>query len=172
MVANQVWFTTTTKHIIGGVGGAVAGNGVGSIGGNSVDFSEGNSMSSIGEDGMGFVGVGFGGNNGASSSMNIGADGNLGEAVVCLGALSATATGPTSFRFNVAVPTSLTAGRGYPTFISSIVQVGQAIKPPVLLFWVQPASWAVSVFAVVRPFEDTQEVMLYKKFFAVMSPDK
>lgn len=125
-------FTATTKHTVGGLGGAVAGTGIGFIRGNGVGFGGRNGVGFAGEVGVGFVGmgsvgvgsvagVGFGGDNSVGSGTEIDVDGNPGDAVVCLGALLATAIGPASFRFNVAAFTSPTADRGYPTPASSMV---------------------------------------------------
>ena len=104
--------------------------------------------------------------------MEIDVDDNPGDAVVYLGALSAIGSDPTSSWFNVVILISPTTGCGYLIPISSMVWIGQAIMPPVLLSQIQTASQAVSVFTVIRFFEDIQKVIIYRKFLAVVSPDE
>lgn len=140
VVLNQVRLTATTKHTADGVGGAVTstgvgfirGNGLGFGGENGVGFYGNNGVGSSGEVGVGSVCISSSGNNGVGSNMEFGTDGNLGDVVVCLGVLSAMTTSPASSQFNIAASTFLTVCCGYPTPVFSVVQVGQAIKPPVM----------------------------------------
>lgn len=135
VAANQVQFTTTIKHTTSGIGGAITGTGIGSLEGNNMGFDKKNGISSAGEVGVGSISMGSGSNNSVGSSdVEVDAGGNPEDAIVCLGALWATATGPAFFWFNIAVPISPTANHGHPTPVSSVVQVGQAIKPLVLFF--------------------------------------
>lgn len=172
-------FTATTKHIAGGISSATTGtcmgsvgdNGIGVGGGNRVSSGGNNGVGSAGEVGVGFVDMSFGGNNKVGSNEEVDAGGNPGDAIVCSGTLSTIAIGLASFRFNVAALISPTAGRNHPTPVSSVFQVGPAIKLPSLLSRVQLAPWAVSISAVVRPFKDTQEVTVYKKLLAMASDE-
>lgn len=57
-------------------------------------------------------GISSDGGNGVRSSLKVGAGGNLGDGIVCLGAQPATAATSLAFsRFSSTVPTSLIADR-------------------------------------------------------------
>lgn len=129
IAANQVRFTATTKHTASAIGSAVAGTGVGSVGGNSMGFGKENGIGSGDKND-----VGSNGNNSIGSGAEVNVGNNPENAIVCLGILSATAIDPAFSWFNVAVLTSSTAGYDHLTPLSSVVQMGWAIKPPVLLF--------------------------------------
>lgn len=72
---------------------------MGSVGGNDVSFGRGNSVGSggnnskgfAGEVGIGFVDMGSGSNNGMGSGIEVAADDNPEDGVVCLGTLLSTA---------------------------------------------------------------------------------
>lgn len=125
-------FITTIKHTTGIIGDAIAGTGIGSIedngmgvgGKNGVSSSSNNSMGFSGEVDIGSISMGSGSDNDVDFSVEVGADGNLGDEVVYLGVLSTMVIGPASSWFNIVVPTSFTAGRNYSTPVSSVVQVG------------------------------------------------
>lgn len=121
VAANQVRFTATTKHTADRISGVTAGTGIGVGGGNGMGSGGNNGMDSAKKVGVGSVGMGFGGNNDVGSGAEVGAGGNPRDPVVCLGTLSTTVIGPASSQFNVAVPTSPTAGHGHPISVSSMV---------------------------------------------------
>lgn len=134
LIGNQMWFSATTKHTIGGIIGTIVGISIGFIRGNGVGFDEENSISSARKVDVDSISIGSNGNNSVGFVIEISADGNPGDVVVCLGALSAIVIDPTSFWFNIAALTSFTTGHGHFTLSSFVVQVGQVIKPSVLLF--------------------------------------
>lgn len=80
MSANQVQFTTSTKHITSGLGEAIEVIGVGFVRSNDVGSSSGVGVALIMEIGMG-------------SSLKVSASGDLEDTKVCLGIMSATAVG-------------------------------------------------------------------------------
>lgn len=144
-----------------GVGSAAgvtfsADNDVDSGGGNGLGSGGGNGISSGGGNGKGFGGV-----NGMDFGIEIGASGDLGEGLVCLGIQpTETATGLASSGVYIMAHISPVASRGHSTPASL---VSRAVKPPHLLLYAK----AVSVLAVVRPFKNTQDAIMYNKFLEV-----
>lgn len=97
ILANQVWFITSTKHTIGRLNGAIVFTIVNSVGGNSVSFSNGvRVVSAIGASVILAIKIDMssGSNYGISSNMEFGINGDPEDAEVYLGALLAMVAGP------------------------------------------------------------------------------
>lgn len=77
----------------------------------------------------------------------------------------------TSFQFNVVMPI-YSSSRNYLTPFSSVVQVSQAIKLPVLFFQAQSILQAILIFMVIRLCKNTLEVIVHKDLLTVASLDK
>ena len=126
VLANQVRFTASTKHIAIGLGSAVAVIGVGFTGGNGVGSGGEVKVVLIAE-----IGVSFNSNYNIGSNVEIDIVGDLRNAEVCLGVMPATAAGSAFSWLNIAMPIS-SISRSHLTLVSSMVQVDQASKTPVL----------------------------------------
>lgn len=73
---------------------------------------------------MNSVGVSSDSNNDVGSIIEIDTSGNLGDTIVCLGALSITAISPACFQLNIMIPTFSTTSHNYSTPVSFVVWVG------------------------------------------------
>lgn len=119
-------FTATTKYIIDSLDSTIAVTSIGYVGGNSIGFDGGVRVLPTTEIDIysdGDYGIGFG--------IEVGPSGDLGNAEVYLDVVPATIVGLNSSWLNIVTPISLT-GCDYLTSISSVIQVDQIIKPPIL----------------------------------------
>lgn len=120
---NQVQFIAPTKNTADGLGDAVAVTSLSIVRGNDIGSDSRVRIVPVAE-----IGLSSDGKYDMGSGIEVGTGDNLEDAEVCLDAVLATAASPAFLRFNIAMPI-FSISRGYLTSISSIVKVGQAIKP-------------------------------------------
>lgn len=136
ILANQVRFTTPIKHTSGEVDDDIMITSVGFIKSNSIDSDVTVEVIPIVNAIIIFVArinVSSDGNYGMNGNVEIRANNNPEDVIVTLDIEPAMVTSQTSSQLNIIMPISF-IGYSHLIPVSFIIQVEQAIKPPILFF--------------------------------------
>lgn len=138
VIANHMWFIIITKYITSELDNIITITNISSVKNNALGFNSKVRMISIIKiDIISTMNIGISSNSNNNMSFNkeVNINDNLKDIIVCLDVLLVIKIGLTSSQLNIIAFITLITCCGYPIPIFSIIQVGQTIKPLILLFW-------------------------------------